>query len=125
MSSHTPAQLFASWCFGIGILLILLGIQGIRYIPMTPEERKKEEDLQNWISQARQARRQLPPEAREVADMAIAQLEVLSIRNKRECPYRTHGICAVSLGGLSLLIGFGIWIRCSSGFRWIKVNEDA
>jgi hypothetical protein len=117
-------EYLSSWCLGIGIVLLLLGVKGIRYIPMTPEEVRAEAELQLQIDRLNALMRQAPPEFRRHLEPTIEEVRRKSIRFHREPPYLTPGRWSLGIGILLIGLGaIGLRNRPSEG-RWVRSNED-
>lgn len=117
-------EYLSSWCLGIGIVLLLLGVKGIRYIPMTPEEAQAEAELQRQIDQLNAIMRQAPPEFRPQFEPTIEAARRSSIRFQREPPYLALGRWSLGIGILLIGLGaIGLRNRPSEG-HWVRSNED-
>jgi hypothetical protein len=124
MRRLSRSEYLSSWCLGIGIVLLLLGVKGIRYIPMTPEEARAEAELQLQIDRLNALLRQAPLEFRQQFESAIEEARRRSIRFQREPPYLTLGRWGLGIGILLIGLGaIGLRNRPAEG-RWVRSNED-
>jgi hypothetical protein len=124
MDHLNSKQRLAAWLCGGGIILMFVGYAGVRYLPMTPEERQREELLQRAIPAAAEMTRNAPPEIR---DMVMNQLYQSSIYRLREPPYWWPGTIALCLGIGMTGSGLVLWFRNTGRgqrFGWAASNND-
>lgn len=127
MNRTTSKQQLAAWLCGAGIILCIVGYRGVRYIPMTPEEERREELLREITPAVEEMVQKAPPEFRE---HMIKPLRDASIRNQpgREPPYLRAGQVALALGIGLTLFGMITWFQntpADQRFRWTRANDDA
>lgn len=123
MSRLSRTEYLAAWGISLGIMMVLLGIHGIRYLPMTPEEEQAEAELQIHIAHWKQLASEVPS-IRELLEPEMARLHQRSIRARKDPPYLVLGRWGLGIG--IALIGMGVLasrFRPTEG-RWVRSNED-
>jgi hypothetical protein len=119
MDHLNSKQRLAAWLCGGGLILILLGYQGVTYLPLTPEEEQQEE----WIRDV------MRPMGVQAQEQVIDQLHEVRMRidPTRQKPYWWPGTVALCLGIAMTGLGLVLWFRNTGRgqrFGWAASNND-